>query len=325
MVGAVKERTSPFLKWVGGKSQLLHVLSRLIAKKSLTYYEPFLGGGAIFFHFADRRRFRKAVLNDSNPELINCYEVVKDRLPELLQRLDTFKQDSDWNTKPYFEHIRAQRLSDPVEQAARTVYLNRTCFNGLYRTNRAGEFNAPFGKYDNPQLYNLVNITACSETLQRFATLRVGDFSEAVADAQAGDLVYFDPPYVPLSKTSSFTSYTGEFGVDQQISLAQLFQELFDRGVIVVQSNSDTPFVRELYEAFDLHVVEAKRSVNSKGDKRGEVDELVIVGQPKDLKIDVAAVSYGPDVFPLECADCGTLYSSAEIVCVECGSADVKE
>jgi len=317
-------RTAPFLKWVGGKSQLLRVLSRLITHKSLTYYEPFIGGAATFFYFADRRRFRQAVLNDFNPELINCYQVVRDQLPPLLRRLDQYKLDPDWNTEAQFKRVRAEEHADPVEKAARTLYLNRTCFNGLYRVNRSGKFNSPYGKYDNPSLYDPDNILACQETLQRFATLRVGGFAEAVHDAQAGDLVYFDPPYVPVSDTASFTAYAGEFGPDQQRELAELFRRLVDRGVMCVQSNSDAPLVHELYQGFDSHTVGAKRNVNSKGDKRGEVNELVIVGQPKHLKIDVPAHNYMPAMFPLECADCGAFYSSAEIVC-GCGSSRTQE
>ena len=279
----------------------------------------------MFFHFADRRRFREAVLNDRNPELINCFEVVRDRLPELLQGLDTIRSQPGWNTKPFFEAVRTSTPSNPVSRAVRTIYLNKTCFNGLYRVNQTGDFNAPFGRYDNPQLYNRANITACSEALQRFATLRTGDFTDAVKDAQAGDLVYFDPPYVPVSETANFTSYAGQFGPTEQEALASLFRELFDQGVIVIQSNSDTPRVRELYAGFDFHVVGARRSVNSKADGRGEVNELVVVGQPENLKVDVPAVSYLPDIFPLTCADCGTLYSSSDIVCTECGSTRTKE
>lgn len=318
-------RTTPFLKWVGGKSQLLRVLSQLISHKSLTYYEPFLGGGATFFYFADRRRFRHAVLNDFNPELINAYTVVRDCLPELLARLDQYKLDSDWNTEVQFKRVRAVEHTSPVEMAARTLYLNRTCFNGLYRVNRSGKFNSPFGKYDNPMLYDLENIRACSETLQLFATLRVGEYAAAVHDAQAGDIVYFDPPYVPVSETANFTSYSSQFGSDEQRALAALFRELVARGVLCVLSNSDVQLVHELYEGFDFHIVGAKRNVNSKGDRRGQVNELVVVGKPAQLKIDVPAISHLPDLFPLQCADCGTTYITSDIVCTTCGSTQVRE
>lgn len=314
-------QATPFLKWVGGKGQLLKTLSRLIENKSLTYYEPFLGGGATFFHFASKHRFQRAVLNDFNPELVNCYTVVRDRLPELLKRLDEYKASTAWNTEDQFKEVRAAEHTDAIERAARMVYLNKTAFNGLYRVNRSGKFNAPFGKYDNPTLYDRTNIEQCSETLQRYATLRTGDYAEAVQDAVAGDLVYFDPPYVPVSETASFTSYAGQFGVEEQKQLAVLFRELFDRGVIVILSNSDAPLVRELYHGFDQHIVGARRSINSDGDKRGEVNELVVVGKPANLKIDVPSNTYLPDIFPVECADCGTLYSSSSIVCVRCGSA----
>ena len=320
-------RTTPFLKWVGGKSQLLRVLSKLITHKSLTYYEPFVGGGATFFHFADRRRFQRAVLNDYNPELINLYEVVRDRLPELLARLDGYREDEDWATEAQFKRVRAMEFLGhaTVERAARTIYLNKTAFNGLYRVNRQGKFNSPWGKYENPMLYDRENILACSEALQRFATLRVGGYEAAVHDAQEGDIVYFDPPYVPVSETSNFTSYSSQFGEDEQRALAALFRDLVKRGVMCIESNSDAPLVHELYQGFDLHVVGARRNVNSKGDKRGSVNELVVVGQPAQLKIDVPAHNALPDLFPLECADCGTFYSSSDIVCTKCGSTRTQE
>jgi DNA adenine methylase len=317
-------RAAPFLKWVGGKRQLLAVLSKLITHKSKTYYEPFLGGGAVFFHFADRRRFQRAILNDANPELINCYTVVRDQLGVLLKRLDAYKADPEWNTETYFKEVRSLEPTDPIEMAARTIYLNRTCFNGLYRVNKAGKFNTPFGKYDNPNLYDNTNIRACSEVLQRFSTLRAGDYTTATQDAQAGDIVYFDPPYVPVSETANFTAYTGQFGPKEQWHLAVLFRSLVDRGVLTIQSNSDSPLVRELYEAFDIHVVGAKRSINSKGDKRGEINELVVVGRPAKMEIDVPAVSYIPNEFPLECSDCNTIYNSADIVCPKCGSTNTE-
>ncbi len=313
-------RPKPMLKWVGGKGQLLPTLSKLITHKSRVYFEPFVGGGAVFFRFAERKRFQRAVLNDTNAELINCYEVVRDQPANLIKRLDTYKADPCWNTQEYFLQVRASEPAEPLERAARMIYLNRTCFNGLYRVNRAGKFNTPFGRYANPTLYDKDTLRACSEALNEFATLRLGDYATAVADAKAGDIVYFDPPYVPISATSNFTSYAGQFGPDEQRALAQLFRELVERGVFVVESNSDAPLVRELYEGFDLHVVGAKRNVNSKGDRRGTVNELVIVGQPHTLEINVPAVSYLPDVYPLQCADCAAIYSSANIVCPRCNS-----
>jgi site-specific DNA-adenine methylase len=161
--------------------------------------------------------------------------------------------------------------------------------------------------------------------LQRFATLRVGDFTEAVHDAQAGDIVYFDPPYVPVSETANFTAYTGQFGIDEQRALAQLFRELVSRGVMCIQSNSDAPLIHELYEGFDFHIVGAKRSINSKGDMRGEVNELVVVGRPAIMNIDLIADSQLPATFPLTCANCESVYSSSDIVCPKCGSTLTQE
>ena len=312
--------TTPFIKWVGGKRQLLPELDRLITKKCLTYYEPFLGGGAPFFHFTETARFRKAVLNDVNPELINCYEVVRDRPEDLILTLDSFLESPDWNTSEYYYNMRALEPTASVIRAARFVYLNKTCFNGMHRVNKSGKFNVPFGKYKNPKLYDRETLLSCSEVLKKYATLRCGSFEDAVKDAGPGDLVYFDPPYVPVSETSNFTSYAGEFVYLHQQKLASLYRELYNRGVMVVLSNSDTPLIHELYSGFDVHIVGAKRSINSKGDGRGKVNEVVVVGIPDNLKIDVSADTYTTPDFPLECAACGNDYTSSDIACTTCGS-----
>jgi DNA adenine methylase len=276
----------PFFKWVGGKTQLLGDLTQLIPATEGTYYEPFIGGAATFFHFQALKRFRRAVLNDVNPEIINCYTMVRDQLPWLIERLDLV-QAQPWNTSEYFYNMRASKPSQPIDRAVRFLYLLRTCFNGIYRVNRKGEFNTPFGKYANPRLYNAADLKAASEALQG-VELRLGGFRAAVYDAQPGDVVYFDPPYVPVSKTANFTAYAGEFGPEQQQDLANLFQELVQRGVTCVESNSDAPLVRELYRNFPLTVVGARRNLNSDGAKRGPINEIVVVGsafvsKPRDI------------------------------------------
>lgn len=267
----------PFFKWVGGKTQLLGDLIKLVPRTDGTYHEPFCGGGAAFFHFQALKRFKRGVINDINPTLVNCYTMVRDRLPDLIAGLEQVRADAAWNSAAYFYAMRATEPTDPIDRAVRFLYLLKTCFNGLYRVNRKGKFNTPFGKYENPKLFTESDLQACSNALQGIE-IRLGNYRDAVADAKPGDVVYFDPPYVPVSATSNFTAYAGEFGPEQQRDLAQLFGELVERGVTCVESNSDAPLVRELYRDFQLTVVGARRNLNSDGAKRGQINELVVVG-----------------------------------------------
>ena len=275
----------PFVKWAGGKGQLLPELSRRLPRKFRRYHEPFVGGAALFFHLYNSGRLHDgALLCDFNPELVLCYQVVRDE-PEALiaalkqherHRLDReyFMEVRGWDRRPDF----AQRGA--VERAARTIFLNRTCYNGLYRLNNKGQFNAPFGYYKNPLICDPDNMRAASAALKR-AELFVGDFGDVAARAEPGDLVYFDPPYVPMSATASFTHYTGQtFGPDDQRRLARLFDELMERGVYVMLSNSHTPLSRELYaaHAVSTSVVLASRKINCDGRKRGNVEELIVCG-----------------------------------------------
>ncbi len=271
----------PFLKWAGGKYRLAPQIGALLTPKRLPsslghrYFEPFLGGGAVFFAAADR--FKQAVLSDVNAELINAYNVVRDFPDDLVQQLGLLKFDKD-----IFYELRAKKPEDfsPVRRAARTIYLNKSCFNGLFRLNKEGRFNTPFGKFKTPpKILDEENLRACSQVLRQGTTILCQDFSETVQDAGTGDVVYFDPPYVPLNTTSNFTSYTSSgFDLADQQRLAVCFRELIKRGVRVVLSNSDTPLVRDLYEGFAVHEIRARRNINSKGDRRGEVNELLIVG-----------------------------------------------
>lgn len=271
----------PFLKWAGGKTRLVGTLSELLPETIQTYYEPFIGGGALFFHLAGQRRFQYAVLNDFNPEIVNCYRVIRDSPGALINHLKGFE-----STRKAFLEVRSEDpLSlSPERRAARTIYLNKTGFNGLYRLNQKGQFNVSWGKYESPKILDEPNLHACSTALARSVTLLEGDFARAVRDAQAGDVVYLDPPYVPLTPTSDFRSYTKEgFTVDDQRRAALCFSALVERGVIVLLSNSDTPLVHELYEGFEKHVVRMRRNINSKGDSRGCVQELVVEGVPPRL------------------------------------------
>lgn len=281
----------PFVKWAGGKGQLLPELSARLPRTFRRYHEPFVGGGALFFHLANSGRLRHgAVLSDYNPELINCYTVIRDQVEALIEALyihhdrrlsqEYFLAVRNWDRQPGFDE------RSPVERAARTIYLNRTCYNGLYRLNSKRQFNAPFGHYKNPLVYDPANLRAVSTVLQH-VELRVGDFSQ-VQEAEPGDLVYFDPPYDPLSPTASFTHYTHNgFGAADQRRLAELFGELAVRGVSVMLSNSYTPLSRELYVDRPPHapriyhsIVQASRKINCVGSRRGSVEELIACSYP---------------------------------------------
>lgn len=272
----------PFVKWAGGKSQLLDQLTGILPSRIRTYYEPFVGGGAVFFALAHKGRFQRAVINDWNAELMDTYKAIRDFPGDLLVALQKLKDDYKADPKPTYLRERSLDPKElaPIARAARFIFLNRTGFNGLYRVNKQGRFNVPFGKYDNPRIVDEPNIRACSQVLNNFVVLTSKDFAAVVADAQPGDAVYFDPPYVPLNATSNFASYTSDgFGLDDQYRLAAAFKQLVEAGVAVVASNSDTQIVRDLYEGFEMHQVLARRNINSKADKRGPVGELVIVGR----------------------------------------------
>lgn len=269
-------KAKPFLKWVGGKARLAATLADLLPDELDTYYEAFIGGGALFFHLAQQHRFRRAVLNDFNPELINCYTVVRDDVSGLVNKLRGFALGRD-----AFYEMRAldPNTMPPIDRAARTIYLNKTSFNGLYRQNKAGKFNSPFGDYANPQVVDEPNLRACSALLQS-VRLCIGDFAQAVETAQRGDAVYFDPPYVPLSATSNFESYTKEgFTLGDQQRLATTCRELTAKGVFILESNSDTSTVHDLYGDFERMVVRMRRNINATASGRGPVNELVIMSR----------------------------------------------
>jgi len=233
------------------------------------YFEPFVGGGAVFF----ARRPARSALTDVNTELIDCYRAIRDCVEDVIEALREHTYERD--------HYYAVRAVEPkslalAERAARTIFLNKTGFNGLYRVNAAGKFNVPFGRYTNPQFCDEDNLRSCSLALQGVA-IRVQNFEAVVRDAKPGDFVYFDPPYVPVSETSDFTSYVaGGFSWKQHEKLADVFRQLSHSGVYAMLSNSDTQAVRDLYVGFSLHEVHATRSVNSDATRRGRVSEVVI-------------------------------------------------
>lgn len=270
-----KYEIKPFLKWVGGKRQLIPEIEKHIPENIDTYYEPFIGAGAILLHLQPQ----KAVISDMNKELINCYNVIKNKKDELIKELSKHK-----NEKDYFYEIRKWDQADnysqrsDVERAARIIYLNKTCFNGLYRVNKKGYFNTPFGKYSNPTIVdkdNLNNLSlffnACNLNIYN------QDFEKTIKDAKEGDFVYFDPPYDPLTETASFTSYDSSgFGKEEQKRLKKVVDELTKKKVKVLLSNSCTQFIKELYKDYTIIEVKAKRSINSDSTKRGEISEVLI-------------------------------------------------
>ena len=266
-------KPTPFLKWAGGKGQLLEQMDPYFPEDFGRYHEPFLGGGAVFFHLSPR----KAVLSDSNPELIHVYQMVKNCPIELMASLDVHRTRS--MEESYFYEVRGicpDKLSS-ASRAARLVFLNKTCFNGLYRVNSKGEFNVPYGGYRHPTLYVGENLQLASAALQG-AALHVEDFRRACKRAVKGDLVYLDPPYQPLSRTSAFTDYTREgFGRRDQEDLAAIYRALDNRGCKVMLSNSSTPWLRELYREYHQITLKAKRAINCKGTGRGAIDELLVM------------------------------------------------
>lgn len=275
----------PFLKWVGGKSKLIRALIDLFPKRVRRYYEPFLGGGALFWALAEAKGFEAAHLNDWNDELVTTYRVVRDFPEELITFLRECEKSYAESPEATFNAWRnpdalLQKQLGPIERAGRFVFLNKTSFNGLYRLNQRGEYNVPWGRNPDATICNAPLLRGCSMALNQLVTLTRGDFVEACKDAQEGDLVYLDPPYVPLSETANFTGYTERgFSLDDQYRVAALFKELHARRVAVVVSNSDTPEVRAMFEGFEMHTVPMRRNVNSKGDGRGPVDELIIVSR----------------------------------------------
>lgn len=267
---------APVLKWVGGKRQLIDNLSPLLPKRITSYYEPFVGGGALLFHLQPNT----AHINDINKDLICVYNVIRENVDNLIKELKKYKNESaffysvrDWDR----DREKYCSLSD-VEKAARIIYLNKTCYNGLYRVNNAGEFNSPFGNYRNPNIVNEPVLRAVSAYFNG-ATIYFSsvDYEEALEGIKKSSFVYFDPPYDPISETASFTGYSrGGFSKDDQIRLRKCCDDLDKRGIRFMLSNSATPFIMRQYASYNITVVQAKRNINSIGSKRGDVDEILV-------------------------------------------------
>ena len=267
----------PFLKWAGGKRQLMPEIREMLPDGVTThpYYEPFIGGGALFFELLPKR----AVINDYNEELINVYTAIRDNPSALIEDLKRHK-----NTAEYFYKIRAIdrqplfRNLTKIERASRIIYLNKTCYNGLYRVNNAGEFNSPFGRYKNPNIVNEPVIKAVSKYLNS-SQIQISscDYALILKDIPTDSFVYLDPPYHPISESSSFTGYVqGGWDEGEQLRLRDVCNRLSERGIKFLLSNSASDFIREIYSDYNIHIVQAKRSVNSNSSRRGQVDEFLI-------------------------------------------------
>ncbi|CIN46850.1 DNA adenine methylase [Streptococcus pneumoniae] len=277
-----KVTLQPFTKWTGGKRQLLPVIRELMPKTYNRYFEPFVGGGALFFDLAPK----DAVINDFNAELINCYQQIKDNPQELIEIL---KVHQEYNSKEYYLDLRSadrdERIDmmSEVQRAARILYMLRVNFNGLYRVNSKNQFNVPYGRYKNPKIVDEELISAISVYLNNNQLeIKVGDFEKAIVDVRTGDFVYFDPPYIPLSETSAFTSYTHEgFSLADQVRLRDAFKRLSDTGAYVMLSNSSSALVEELYKDFNIHYVEATRTNGAKSSSRGKISEIIVTNYEK--------------------------------------------
>lgn len=267
----------PFIKWTGGKRQLLSpIFERLgLLPEGLRYIDPFLGGGAVPFEMARRDQFENTwpLLADANEHLVNVYRQVQKRPQGLVELLE---QHQAKHGRDHYYAVRENMPRHALDRAARFVYLNKTCFNGLYRVNKSGKFNVPMGDYKRPTIVDPIALQGASEALQR-CRIKCQDWTVTLGEANRGDMVYLDPPYWPVSKTANFTAYTAEgFGEKDQAKLARCMDDLTDRGVYVLASNADVPPVRELYAPYTQDTVLARRNGNSKGAKRGAVPELLI-------------------------------------------------
>ncbi len=271
---SISDVPRPFLKWVGGKRQLLKQMDSYLPKSFNKYIEPFVGGGALFFYLLPET----AILIDGNPILINCYTTIKTQVDSLIEALRGHKNEAEY----YYSIRSADRTPEfdqwtDVQKAARIMYMNKCCFNGLYRVNSKGYFNVPFGKYKNPKFLDEENLRAVHEVLQT-VTIRSGSFELCLEYAKKDDFVYLDPPYYPITKTANFTSYTkNNFSEQDQIRLVEVFGELDKRGCKVMLSNSYCEFILDLYSDYRIELVQAKRAINSDAKKRGAIKEVLIL------------------------------------------------
>jgi DNA adenine methylase len=271
----VKKEVPTFVKWAGGKKQLLEQFKSIFPDKIERYHEPFIGGGAVAFYVLKNHKPKEIYLSDINEELTTCLNVIKNDVDALVRELHKLKAE---HGKEQYYKVRAkspERLS-AVERAARFIYLNKTCFNGLYRVNSKGGFNVPIGSYVNPSIFDETELREISELLKD-VIIETKQFYEILNHAKKGDFIYFDPPYYPLNKTSSFTTYTKEaFLEKEQEKLAEVFKELDKKGCKVMLSNSNTSFIKKLYAGYNVKIVKAARMINCDGKGRGKINEIVV-------------------------------------------------
>lgn len=283
---ATNIEVKPFIKWVGGKRQLLNEIRDNLPDIVNNYYEPFIGGGALFFDYG--KNINKAYISDINSNLICTYRTVRDNVEQLICSL---KQHEQNHSVEYYYDIRNMDRSDRIftdlEIASRFIYLNKTCFNGIHRLNSKGHFNVPMGKYKNPMICDEYNLRNCSVALKDI-TIECHSFLDIEPKLKTGDFVYFDPPYIPINATSNFTSYTAEdFNIEMQETLRLFCNRLTEKGINFLQSNSDTEITRELYKDFQITTVSARRAINSKSDSRGNINEVLISNyKKKDFSVD---------------------------------------
>jgi DNA adenine methylase len=272
----------PFLKWAGGKGQMLDHLREVIPTKFNDYFEPFLGGGAMFFFLINQKLIQnRAYLSDTNSDLINVYKCIQMNSKLLLSKLLAQKKKYLKDPTSYYYALRRIKYDDKFDRASQFVTLNKTCYNGLYRVNRAGMFNVPIGRYKKPIIFDPINLKYVSEALNQIeVNIECTSYQSVLRRASELDFVYLDPPFSPSSRTSNFTAYTsGGFDAADQQNLATTFKLLNDRKCKVVLSNSDTDFIRELYDGFDITIVPTRRSINCNSGRRSGSTELIITNQ----------------------------------------------
>jgi DNA adenine methylase len=275
MLGLTSLSSKPIIKWVGGKRQLISEIKRYMPKSYKRYFEPFIGGGALFFELSPKEAF----INDYNAELTNLYNIVKNSPEELMDDLA-----KHINTSEYYYKIRALDRDEksynnlnPIQKASRFIYLNKTGFNGLYRVNKKNQCNVPYGNYKNPKYVDRKKLLSCSKLLST-TTITTGDFENIKEFIKKEDFIYLDPPYVPINETSSFTGYTHKgFDYGMQFRLKELCDYIDSIGAYFMLSNSYTKIVLYLYQDYEIKVVEAKRAINSKADGRGKVKEVLVL------------------------------------------------
>ncbi|WP_148680222.1 Dam family site-specific DNA-(adenine-N6)-methyltransferase [Nitrosopumilus maritimus] len=270
----------PFVKWAGGKRQLIPILNENLPKTFGTYYEPFIGGGALLFHILTERNNQKCSISDLNSDLVLAYTTIRNRIDDLISSLKNHEKNYHKDSKSYYYSVRESNPRSEIEKTSRLLFLNRTCFNGLYRVNSKGKFNVPLGRYTNPNIVNEENLRSVSAILQSSkVSIKCRDFGAVLRDAKKGDLVYFDPPYQPVSDTANFTSYTNKDFTDKDLErLADLCNKLDSKGCKVLLSNSDSKQVSDMFsgKSWKVNKVQANRSINSNSKKRTGHFELLI-------------------------------------------------